>query len=100
VADSGEVHLSLTYEQGGGMVIWATADKPNLPLYAAKDPSIVRWYQEDQVINVVRSDPMKVNRVSEISLNVKGELEEVFDGNERVVAVVIQRPYMRQVYVP
>jgi hypothetical protein len=99
VADSGEVHLTLAYEQGG-TVIWASADKPNLPLYAAKDPSIVRWYQEDQVINVVRSDPLKVNRVSEISLNVKGELEDVFDGNERVIAVVIQRPYMRQVYVP
>jgi hypothetical protein len=47
VADSGEVHLSLTYRQGG-MVTWVTADKPNLPLYAAKDPSIVRWYQEDK----------------------------------------------------
>jgi hypothetical protein len=99
VADSGEVHLSLAYEQGG-IVNWATADKPNLPLYSAKDRSIVRWYQEDQVINVVRSDPLKINRVSEISLKVEGELEDVFDGNERVVAVVIQRPYMRQVYVP
>jgi len=48
----------------------------------------------------VRSDPLKVNRVSEISLKVKGELGDVFDGNERVVAVVIQQPYMRQVYVP
>lgn len=99
VADSGEVHLSLTHEQGG-MVIWATADRPNLPLYAAKDPSIVRWYQEDQGMNVVRSDPLKVNRVSEINLNVKGELRDVFDGSERIVAVVIQRPYVRQVYVP
>jgi hypothetical protein len=99
VADSGEVHLSLAYRQGG-MVIWAIADKPNLPLYAAKDPSVVRWYQEDQVINVVRSDPLSVNMVSEISLKVQGELADVFDGNERVVAVVIQRPYMRQVYVP
>jgi hypothetical protein len=99
VADSGEVHLSLTYRQGG-MVAWVTADKPNLPLYAAKDPSIVRWYQEDQVINVVRSDPLSINAVSEISLKVQGELADVFDGNERVVAVVIQRPYMRQVYVP
>jgi hypothetical protein len=99
VADSGEVDLSLAYQQGG-MLIWATADKPNLPLYAANDPSIVRWYQEDQVMNVVRSDPLKVDRVSEISLKVKGKLEDVFDGNERVVAVVIQRPYMRQVYIP
>jgi len=60
----------------------------------------MRWYQEDQVMNVVRSDPLNINRVSEIALEVKGELEDVFDGNQRVVAVVIQRPYMRQVYVP
>jgi hypothetical protein len=31
---------------------------------------------------------------------VTGELEDVLDGTERIVAVVIQRPYMRQVYVP
>jgi hypothetical protein len=67
VGDSGEIHLSLAYEQGG-MVIWATADKPNLPLHAAKDPSITRVYQEDQVLNVVRSEPLKLNRVSEVSL--------------------------------
>jgi hypothetical protein len=100
VAKRGELHLSLAYEQGGDLVIWATADKPNLLLRAASDPSVVRWYQEDQVMNVVRSDPLNVNRVSELSVNVKGELEDVFDGNERVVAVVIQRPYIRQVYVP
>jgi len=99
VAESGEVHLSLAYRQGG-VVMWVTADKPNLPLYAAKDTSIVRVYQEDQVINIVRSDPMDVDAVSEIDLKVKGEASDVFDGNERVVAVVIQRPYMRQVYVP
>jgi hypothetical protein len=51
-------------------------------------------------MNVVRSDPLNVNRVSEISLDVKGELDDVFDGSERIIAVVIQRPYMRQVYVP
>jgi hypothetical protein len=100
VADRGEVHLSLAYEQGGDLLIWATPDQPNLPLRAARNPDIVRWYQEDQVMNVVRSDPLNVNRVSELSLDVKGELDDVFDGNERVVAVLIQRPYMRQVYVP
>jgi hypothetical protein len=78
IIDTGEVHLSLAYEQGG-TVIWTTADKPNLPLFAAKDPIIVRWYQEDQAINVVRSDPLRINRVSEINLNVKGELDVVFD---------------------
>jgi hypothetical protein len=49
---------------------------------------------------VVRSEPLNVDGVSELSLDVQGELGDVFDGNERVVAVVIQRPYMRQVYVP
>jgi hypothetical protein len=98
VADNGEISLSLAYLQGG-MVAWSTAEKPNLPLYAAKDPSTVRWYQEDQVINIVRSDPLKIDAVSEMSLKARGELSDVFDGNERVVAVVIQRPYMRQVFV-
>jgi hypothetical protein len=100
VAERGEVQLLLVYDQGGDLLVWASPDRPNLPLRAARDPRIVRWYQEDQVMNVVRSDPLGVNRVSELSLDVNGELEDVFDGNERVVAVVIQRPYMRQVYVP
>ena len=99
VAESGEIHLSLAYRQGG-MLIWATAAEPNLPLYAANDPSIIRVYQEDQVMNVVRSVPLKVDGVSEIDLRVRGELDDVFDGSQRVVGVVIQRPYMRQVYVP
>jgi hypothetical protein len=99
VADGGQVHLSVAYRQGG-QLIWATADEPNLPLYAASDPSIVRWYKEDQVMDVVRSDPLNVNRVTEITLDVQGELADVFDANQRIVAVVIQRPYMRQVYVP
>jgi hypothetical protein len=99
VTDGGEIHLSLAYEQGG-MVMWITADKPNLPLQAANDPSIVRWYQEDQVLNVVRSDPLNIDRVTELRFTATGELTDVFDGSEQVVAVVIQRPYMRHVYVP
>jgi hypothetical protein len=51
-------------------------------------------------MDVVRSDPLNVNRISEITFDVQGELEDVFDGNQRIVAVVIQRPYMRRVYVP
>jgi len=38
--------------------------------------------------------------VTEIELKVRGETADVFDGSERGVAVVIQRPYVRQVYVP
>jgi hypothetical protein len=48
LSEGGEVHLSLAYEQGGELVIWVTPDQPNLPLRAAKDPSIVRWYQKDR----------------------------------------------------
>ena len=99
IADSGEIHLDISYEQGG-MLIWVTADKPNLPLIAASDPGIVRVYKVDEVMNVVRSEPLKIDRISEMSLKVKGELEDVLDGSQRVVAVVIERPYMREVYVP
>ena len=99
VGESGEIHLSLSYVQGGA-VVWSTADKPNLPLVAAKDPNIVRWYQEDQVLDIVFSEPMQLNQVSEATWRAGGELRDLLDGSERVVAVVIQRPYMRQVYVP
>lgn len=99
VGEHGEIHLTLSYNQGG-MLVWATADKPNLPLRAANDSSIVRWYQEDQVLNIVRSEPMTINQVSELTLRAGGELLDVLDGGERIIAVVIQRPYMRQVYVP
>jgi hypothetical protein len=61
---------------------------------------VVRWYQEDQVLDVVRSDPLGVNNVSEVDLQVQGELADVFDGTQRVVAVFIQRPYLRHVYEP
>jgi len=99
VADGGQLRLSLAYQQGG-MVTWATAEEPNLALYAASDPTVVLWYQEDQVLDVVRSHPLGIDTVSEIGLNVQGELADVFDGTEHIVAVVIQRPYLRQVYVP
>ena len=98
-ADDGSLELSLSF-RSGGLLVWATADHPNLELVAAREPSIERWYQEDQVIDVVRSDPMGLDRVSEISLRVTGDLEDVFDGSERIVGVAIQRPYMRRVHVP
>jgi hypothetical protein len=99
VAEGGQVGLSLVYRQGG-TVVWVTAEEPNLPLCAAKDPIVVRWYQEDQVLDVVRSDPLGVDRVSQLTLEVRGELGDVFDGTQRVVAVFIQRPYLRQVHEP
>jgi hypothetical protein len=100
VSRDGEVHLSLAYDQGGEWLLWATADEPNLALYAARDSGVLRVYQEDQVLNVVYSLPLQINRVTEISLRVQGELADVFDSSERVIAVVIQRPYMRLVHVP
>lgn len=98
VADTGAVELSLAYDQGG-FVLWMTADKPDLPEVAANDPDIVRWYQEDQVFDVVQSGELQVDRTSQVSLVVQGELADVFDGKERIVAVFIRRPYLRQVYV-
>jgi hypothetical protein len=44
------------------------------------------------------ASPARCGHTKDLKAN--GELTDVFDGNERVVGVVIQRPYMRQVYVP
>ena len=68
------------------------------PYFPRRNPSIVRVYQENQVINVVRSVPMNVDRVSEITLNVRGELEDVFDGTERVVALGSTFKDLKHVY--
>jgi hypothetical protein len=100
VAASGQLHMTLAYTQGGEWLFWATASEPNLALHAARDPSVLRVYQEDQVLNVVRSVPLKIDRVSESVVRVEGELCDVFDGTEEIIAVVIQRPYMRLVSVP
>jgi hypothetical protein len=67
---AGAVSLSLAHEQGR-MLAWATADKPNLPLFAANDPRVVRWYHEDQVFDVARSEPLNTDGASEISLDVR-----------------------------
>src|SRR5262249_1470459 len=99
VSEDGAVHLALSYRQGG-MVIWATADQPNLELRAAKDPSVVRWYQEDQVMDVVRSVPLAVDQVSEIDIRFEGGRGYVWGGRERGGAFAIQRLYRRKVYVP
>jgi len=100
LGEDGDVSLSLDYVQGGDLVIWTTAAEPNTCLRAASDPQIVRWYREDHVMNVIRSDPLSINRVSHLTFDVNGELSDVFDGNQRVVAVVVQRPYIRHVFVP
>ena len=52
------------------MPLWGTADKPNLPLLAANDPRVVRWYHEDQVFRRGAQRPLNTDGVSEISLDV------------------------------
>src|SRR5262249_9719113 len=47
VGADGEVHLTLSYDQGGDWLLWTTSEEPNLALYAARDPSVTRVYQED-----------------------------------------------------
>jgi hypothetical protein len=46
-----------------------------------------------------RARPLKVNRESEINFRVIAELKDAFDGNERIVALVMGHR-LRQVCVP
>jgi hypothetical protein len=54
----------------GGLLVWAPADQSNLPL----------------AIHTIRRSCTS--------------MADVFDATTRIVAVVSQRPYMRQVFVP
>jgi hypothetical protein len=48
VAERGEVHLLLVYDQGGDLLVWASPDKPNLPLRAARDRALVQGGSGDE----------------------------------------------------
>jgi hypothetical protein len=50
--------------------------------------------------NVLQDPAVRKLLAEQGSAPVGNSPEDVFDGKERVIAVVIQRPYMRQVYVP
>lgn len=88
----GRIELRLRYERGlPTRRAWPTT------MRSAADPSIVRHYQSEALLDVVRSVPAGIDRVEEYALQVElRETADLFDGSERLVSLAIVPWFARQ----
>lgn len=99
-AEDGRLEIAMTY-QPNGLGLWMTADEPDLCVRSAVDPAITRWYKEDLVHDIVRSRPLDIDRMSELSIDVTvSSLADLFGGGHEVIGVIINPTYIRRVFVP
>jgi len=69
--------------------------------HSAVDPNFFRIYQYDRIMDVVKSVPARINRVSDYQLRVTvSELRKLFDGTEQLVGIAMIPSYMRQTFLP
>ena len=70
-------------------------------IYSSIDPGFFRIYRVDNTMDLIKSVPISVDRLQNYQFNVKvPELQDMFDGNEKFVALVAQPLYARQVFLP
>jgi hypothetical protein len=70
-------------------------------VYSSVDPAFYRIYRADVGTELVRSVPAGVDRAKDVRLVLKGKwAADLFDGSEKLVAVVNMPWYVRQVFLP
>jgi hypothetical protein len=93
----GSIELHLTYERGP--LVRLVADRPNFPVWAALDSRILRVYQEDTLLEVVRNDTAGINWVQQETFRLTvPELADLFDGSERLVSIHANPHYARKTF--
>ncbi len=93
----GTIDLQLTHERG--LLLRAVADRPDFPVWAAADTRIQRMYQEESVVEVIRMDALGINCVQTLRFQMTvPELADLFDGSERLVAILGNPQYARKVF--
>lgn len=95
----GTIDLQLTYERGP--LLRVVADRPDFHVWAAADTRIQRMYQEESLFEVIRLDALGINRVQTLLFQMTvPELADLFDGSERLVAIMGNPQYARKVFAP
>jgi hypothetical protein len=95
----GLIEVQLTAQRGA--LQRQTAASPNFSLWSAVDPTIQRVYQEDSVMELLRNNATGFNCIQELSFQITvPALSDLFDGNERLAAVIANPYYMRKVFSP
>ena len=96
-ASGGHVKFQLEYQRGA--LLRLIADRPNFPVWAAADPTILRVYQEDALMDTVLNAALGVNHVRQMTFQVSIlELGDLFDGNEQLLAILVNPSYARRVF--
>ncbi len=94
---------------GGGTVTLRVRYSRGLParvvsesrVRSVADPSILRLYRTDELVDVVRSAAQGVDRVTHCEFRVTvPDLTDLFDGRERMVSVTTSPWYLRRVFGP
>jgi len=79
----------------------ATRSKIEARVHSAAKPDFFRIYRFETANDVVRSVPMKIDRVSRVSFKASGDkLGPLFDGSEQIISVTAIPWYSRQVSLP
>lgn len=94
--DGGELSFDLSYRSG--VPSWSTSD--GYP-YSNVNPDFYRIYKYDQLADLAMSAPLERSLNGDMTFDASiAELDGVFDGSERIVAVVVAPMYVRDVYLP
>jgi hypothetical protein len=99
VTAGGTIDLRLSYQRGP--LLRLAAIRPNLPIWTTADTRIVRVYQEDSVVEIVRNAAAGLDLAPELLFRSSvPELADLFDGRERLVAILSNPHYARKVFSP
>ena len=109
-ARRGEERWTVATQGGGGnrleLRLRYAAAMPNrlaseARVYSARNPDFYRIYRVEQGNDFVRSGPAGLDRVEEFALAASGpRLGALFDGTERLVAILSVPSYVRQIFLP
>lgn len=98
VRDQADLGLMMYLHYRAGMPIQSTSQ---MTMRGGPDPAFRRIYRTDKGADIVRSQPMAINRVEEFRFSSTiEEFAEVFDGNEKLVSIAVEPWYIRQVLLP
>ena len=99
----------LVQDQAGGILKFRMNYRRALPTrsrgearpHSNIDPTFFRMYRYDQLMDVVKSVPDDIDRVSSHHLRVTiKELRELFNGSEQLVGIALIPWYGRQTFLP
>lgn len=92
----GTIDLLLDYERGTPARV-----KQDMKPRSAIDPATWRIYRQEQLLYLLKSTAVNMDRIKQYRFEVKvPELEKLFDGKEQLVSVIDIPWYSRQTFLP